>query len=143
MANVNDVAAAIVKQLGPVDTWTLQKLVYYSQAWHLVWERRPLFNSRIEAWANGPVVPHLYEQHRGRYQVTSWNGNPSRLSDVEKATIKSVVDYYGKRPGYILAALTHRERPWQDARVGLAPGERGKAEITPAAMLEYYEGLVS
>jgi hypothetical protein len=22
----------------------LQKLVYYSQAWHLVWEERPLFN---------------------------------------------------------------------------------------------------
>ncbi|WP_307850044.1 MULTISPECIES: type II toxin-antitoxin system antitoxin SocA domain-containing protein [unclassified Saccharopolyspora] len=37
----------------------LQKLVYYSQAWHLVWDERPLFDEPVQAWANGPVVPDL------------------------------------------------------------------------------------
>jgi uncharacterized phage-associated protein len=144
MAHVDDVAAAIVKQLGPIDTWKLQKLVYYCQAWHLVWERRPLFTNKIEAWANGPVVPNLYKQHRGRFSVKAWeSGDAARLKNAENSTIKAVLNFYGKRPGYVLAALTHRERPWQDGRAGLAAGERGNSEITPDAMLAYYEGLVS
>jgi len=65
MANVFDVARYILKHTGPVTAWKLQKLVYYSQAWSLVWDVRPLFPERIEAWANGPVCPELYAQHRG------------------------------------------------------------------------------
>ena len=29
----------------------LQKLVYYSQAWSLIWDEKPLFEEEIEAWA--------------------------------------------------------------------------------------------
>src|SRR5207249_1909420 len=117
--------------------------VYYCQAWHLVWERKPLFSNKIEAWANGPVVPYLYRQHRRAFSVTSWPmGKVAHLTDGEKTTIKAVLDYYGKHPGYVLAALTHRERPWQDARVGLSAGERGNSEIKPQSMLDYYEGLI-
>ena len=42
----------------------LQKLVYYAQAWSLVWDEAPLFHARIEAWSNGPVAPALYREHR-------------------------------------------------------------------------------
>src|SRR5665213_2316970 len=62
LASVDDVAAAILKRTGAIDTFKLQKLVYYCQAWHLVWDGVPLFKARIEAWANGPVVPKLYQQ---------------------------------------------------------------------------------
>ena len=65
MANALDVAAAILKRTGPIPAMKLQKLVYYSQAWSLVWDDRPLFKDRIEAWANGPVIPNLYRAHRG------------------------------------------------------------------------------
>ena len=45
MADVDDVAAALIEGLGgQVDTWKLQKLVYYCQAWNLVWEDEPLFS---------------------------------------------------------------------------------------------------
>ncbi|MGW0920666.1 Panacea domain-containing protein [Streptomyces sp. NPDC002755] len=43
----------------------LQKLVYYCQAWHLVWEGRALFPEAIRAWASGPVCPAVYELHQG------------------------------------------------------------------------------
>ena len=54
----------------------LQKLVYYCQAWSLVWDDMPLFESRIEAWANGPVVLDLYYRHRGQYWIDTlgWQG---------------------------------------------------------------------
>jgi hypothetical protein len=34
------------------------------------------------------------------------------------------------------------EDPWRDARGGLAPGARSNAEITQAAMAEYYTALL-
>jgi uncharacterized phage-associated protein len=144
MARVDDVAADIVRRLKRIDTFKLQKLVYYSQAWHLVWEDEPLFQAPIEAWANGPVVPALYRQHRRMYRVSDWpSGDPSRLKPHEVTTIDAVVDFYGGRSGQELAELTHREDPWLLTRseAGLAPGDRGRAEIPLQSIVEYYEAL--
>jgi uncharacterized phage-associated protein len=143
MGKVDDVAAAILVRRGKMETWRLQKLVYYCQAWHLVWEGRPLFHDRIEAWANGPVVPALYRQHRGQYQVASWaKGNADSLTDDNVSTIDAVLEAYGDKTGYWLSQLTHKEPPWRNARRGLGDGERGEAEITKEAMSEYYGSLV-
>lgn len=143
MAQVDDVAAAILERTGRIDTWKFQKLMYYCQAWHLAWDGEALFPDRIEAWANGPVVRTLYNEHRGRYQLTAWpKGDPNRLTPSQIETIEAVLDYYGKRTGPWLSQLTHREDPWRNARRGLAPGERGDHEITKAAMAEYYGGLI-
>ena len=54
MASAHDVARYIVRQLAPLSTIKLQKLVYYSQAWHLVWEDAPLFDERVEAGKMAP-----------------------------------------------------------------------------------------
>lgn len=145
MAKVDDVAAAVLARTGAIDTFKLQKLVYYCQAWHLVWEDEPLFTARVEAWANGPVVPKLYNRHRGQYRVNEWSvGDASHLKRHEATTVDAVVDFYGNRSGQELAELTHREAPWREARerAGLLPGDRGKEEITTAAMNEYYGALI-
>lgn len=143
MATVHDVAAYILKQRGPMTAMKLQKLVYYSQAWSLVWDEKPLFKARIEAWANGPVVPALYRKHQGIFKLgSSWKaGDPKKLSALQKETIDAVLDYYGGRSSQWLSDLTHAEPPWKDARGDLGPGERGSGVITEAAMAEYYGGL--
>lgn len=141
MATVFDVAAYILEKRGPIAAMKLQKLTYYSQAWSLVWDEEPLFNERIEAWANGPVVPALYAAHRGQFQVSGVEGNASILSDAQKETIDKVLEFYGDKTSQWLSDLTHTENPWLDARRGLAPGERGSEEIKPASMAIYYEGL--
>lgn len=142
MANVNDVAAALLEREGPMSTWKLQKLVYYCQAWHLVWDDEPVFADRIEAWANGPVVPALYRQHRGQFRVHSWSdGDVGRLPPPEASTIEAVLDFHGPKSGYELSILTHRELPWKHARRGLAEGERGNRVIAKEAMAGYYGGL--
>jgi uncharacterized phage-associated protein len=143
MARVDDVAAAILERQGSMSTWKLQKLVYYAQAWHLVWEERPLFEDRIEAWANGPVVRNLYERHRGWFSVESWPaGHSADLTPDESSTIDAVLETYGDKTAAWLSELTHQEPPWRDARVGLAHGERGNVEITQEAMAEYYGSLL-
>ena len=141
MATVHDVAAYIMKRSGPMTAMKLQKLAYYAQAWSLVWDDAPLFRARIEAWANGPVVPALYDCHRGQFKLTSWNGEPGKVAGSKKETIDAVLDYYGGKSSFWLSQLTHREDPWRNARRGMAAGERGNNEITHAAMAEYYGGL--
>jgi len=143
MATAHDVAAYILENQGEMSAMKLQKLVYYSQAWHLVWDEKPLFAERIEAWANGPVVPKLYQVHRGQFSVHSWShGDSSKLTPSQRGSIEAVLKFYGDKTGSWLSELTHREHPWRDARAGLAPGERGQHEITKAALAEYYGGLV-
>ncbi len=142
MANGQDVAAYILEKLGSMTAMKLQKLVYYCQAWSLVWDDQPLFQERIEAWANGPVVPALYECHRGEFQITRLpKGNPTNLTPTESETIDKVLEFYGDKSSQWLSDLTHKEDPWIEARKGLAPGERGDEEITLAAMAEYYSSL--
>ena len=119
----------------------LQKLVYYCQAWSLVWDERPIFNEKIEAWANGPVVRELFQAHRGAYNVYKINGDVRVLGKAQEETIDAVIRAYGDKSSEWLAELTHREAPWKDARTGLMPGERGDKEITHDAMAWYYSSL--
>jgi len=141
MASVHDVAAYILSKHRNITAMKFQKLVYYSQAWSLVWDEAPLFPERIEAWANGPVVPELYDRHKGMFRVISWDGNPEALSPQQKKTVDAVLKFYAKQSSQWLSDLTHRERPWLEAREGLSAGERSNREITHAAMAEYYGSL--
>jgi uncharacterized phage-associated protein len=142
MASVYDVAAYILKKLGPMSSMKLQKLVYYSQAWSLVWDEKPLFPEKIRAWAGGPVVHELFSKHQGQFNVGSIEGGKSKnLSSDQRETIDAICEAYGEKSGQWLSELTHRERPWREAREGLADGERGNREITLEAMADYYGGL--
>jgi uncharacterized phage-associated protein len=142
MASVHDVAAYILQKYGTVSAMKLQKLVYYSQAWSLVWEERPIFDEQIQAWANGPVIPELYVKHRGQFQVEKWPwGDPEGLCKDDKETVDAVLKFYGDKTAQWLSDLTHREDPWQDARVGVAPGDWCANEISCASMHEYYSSL--
>lgn len=142
MASVHDVANYILKKRGAMTAMKLQKLVYYCQAWSLVWDERPMFRERVVAWANGPVVPALYTLHRGAFRVSNWpHGTSQKLGTDAKDTIESVLSFYGDKTAQWLSDLTHQEAPWRDARAGLAPVEAGNSEIKHSAMAEYYGSL--
>lgn len=143
IVRVIDVAQYILDTKGRLTSWKLQKLCYYSQAWSLVWDEKPLFKDRIEAWANGPVVPALYEKHRGSFYVLSVGGKPEKLDSDQRETVDAVLETYGDKSSRWLSELTHLEAPWRDARRRgrLGPGERGNVLIRHADMAEFYEGL--
>lgn len=148
MAQAVDVAMYILERLGPMPAMKLQKLVYYSHAWHLVWEDAPLLTGQsIEAWANGPVVRELYREHRLLFTVdtTSFYGDSSRLSESERSSIDAVIDFYGGMSAHELSQLTHQEDPWRQARerAHLKVGERGTERIADADMAEYYGALAA
>ena len=140
-----DVAAAIQERMGEMTAMKLQKLVYYSQAWSLVWDEAPLISEQVQAWANGPVVPELYTAHRGLYTVAPGQieGNPGKLDKDQIETVEAVLQHYGDKHSQWLSDLTHAEDPWKNARqqAGLTDGARGSVEISQAAMAEYYSSL--
>ena len=143
--SVLDAAAYILEQGGEMTAMKLQKLVYYSQSWSLVWDEAPLFDDRIEAWANGPVSPTLYAAHRGKFKVApgTIGGNSAVLTADQKETIDQVMQFYGGRSAQWLSDLSHLESPWKNARIrsGASEGENCQAEVTLSDMHEYYSGL--
>ena len=120
MARVIDVAQCILEKHGPMTAMKLQKLVYYCQAWHLVWREEPLFPERIEAWADGPVVPALWRLHRGAFKQSAIRGaNSGHLTRNQQRVVDKVLDFYGARNPQWLSDLTHMESPWREARAGV------------------------
>ena len=142
MASVFDVAAYVLERQGRMTTWKLQKLVYYCQAWSLVWDDDSLFSEEIEAWANGPVVRELYDAHRGNYRISCLRkGCPETLTETQRDTADAVLAFYGDKSPQWLSDLTHMETPWQLARRGIPDGERGNKVIPKESLAEYYGSL--
>lgn len=139
--NAIDVAQYILNQAGPMPAMKLQKLVYYSQAWSLVWDDRPLFEESIEAWKNGPVIPSLWRRNAYNYIVDNVGGDPSALDKDARETILGVLNFYGSKTAEQLSDLTHVEEPWQMAREGLDPNDRGNGVINRRWMKAYYGAL--
>ena len=139
---VFDVAAYILEKTKTITTMKLQKLVYYSQAWSLVWDEKPLFEEKTEAWANGPVIRDLFDYHRGMYEISAMPiGNPRLLNEAQQETVDTVLEYYGDKPAQWLIDLTHMEEPWIQTRQGLPVRERGNRVIPLHVMADYYSSL--
>ena len=148
MATALDVASYILAKLKEsgreVTHMKLEKLLYYCQAWSTVWDEKALFEERIEAWINGPVVPSVYSRLRGEFVVRPeqlGGADATCLTTEQRATVDKVLDFYGEKDPQWLSDLTHAERPWRDAREGLLPNERGGNEIPLASLAEYYGSL--
>lgn len=145
MATANDVAAYVMERLGAsCDTMKLQKLLYYSQGWSLAWDGEPIFGDQIQAWANGPVVYAVFSNHRGRFTISDWSyGDASALTAEQRDTVDAVVDHYGRFNGQQLSDMTHSERPWLEAREGLAIGARSQTALSLDVMQDFFGDLAA
>ena len=144
MLSVKNVAHYILTQVGTITTVKLQKLVYYSQAWSLAWDGVPLFNEDFQAWANGPVCFELFDAHRGQFMISEHDlkaYSNYELDECQKETIDIVIGSYNKYSSQQLSDMTHKERPWLEAREGYAPGARCHVLISKDTMQDYYGGL--
>jgi len=144
MPTISDTARYITEKTGAVSAMKLQKLMYYAQAWNLVWEEQPVFEDDFRAWANGPVLQDLYAKHRGQFIVDASlfrDGSAEALTARQRANIDKVLSFYGEHTAQWLSDLSHRERPWLDARGNTPIGEPSTAIIPKAAIHEYYSSL--
>jgi uncharacterized phage-associated protein len=121
-----------------VSNLKLQKLVYYSQAWHLAIYGVPLFEEDFQAWVHGPVVPELYQ----KYEVFGWQPIQEDISPKLPTEVSvflgEVADEYFACDAYELEQMTHVEAPWIQARGNLQSDSPSNAVIEKAWMMQYY-----
>jgi uncharacterized phage-associated protein len=144
-----DVASYILKVFSDrgqdISNLKLQKLVYYSQAWFLALNEKPLFDEPLEAWVHGPVAPSVFH----RYKSFRWNPIPVASESVRQlgsevsAHISEVIDVYGGFSATELERLTHGEAPWRDARGNLPADAPSHAVITCEAMQKFYAACLN
>jgi uncharacterized phage-associated protein len=144
MATVFDVAQYILSRSPAplMDTVKLQKLVFYSHAWHLVATGSPLFEGRIIAHKHGPVACDLLESHARQPRVGSGYFDAQSgagVSDEERLVLDSVLAYYGSMTGFQLRDLTHTEQPWIASRSLWQSG--GDDKIADEDILSFYSRL--
>jgi uncharacterized phage-associated protein len=141
MVPANDVASVIIARSGAwTDSMSLQKLLYYVQAWHLAVTDEPLFLEQIKAWKDGPVVPQVWHARKEQETRRAVEQDVAHIN-LDRMTmdlIDLVVGSYGSMSGEELSALTHVEQPWIDARGDLPEGASGDEPVSQHAMATYY-----
>ncbi|WP_298938434.1 type II toxin-antitoxin system antitoxin SocA domain-containing protein [uncultured Ruegeria sp.] len=121
----------------------VQKLVYYTEAWHLAYFDRPLLAEDFQAWAHGPVVRALYLKYRN----FSWDGLPvekgAMPSEATQELLEAIYESYGQYSAKKLEEMTHSERPWLEARNGLPPEAKSDTVISKLTMRNFYASRIN
>ncbi len=143
-ASALDVAKYVLARTGPISTMTLQKLVYYCNAWSLAWFHKTLFPQDFEAWKHGPVCKELFDCHKGKFVISKEDVNSQHeLSNSEKRLIDDILSVYADEDPEWLSELTHYEAPWKEARGDLPLNASSNRRIDPALIEEYYSSFLS
>jgi len=130
----------------------LQKLVYYTQAWHLGIYGEALFQADFEAWVHGPVIPELYREYRqfgwkpiiredlGEDYIREFR---AKLTSNELEVLNDVIDEYFGMTAFALEEQTHKEDPWLITRRGLPDDAPCDRVINNQHMIDYYSQFVT
>jgi len=122
----------------------LQKLVYYAQAWNLVFNKKRLFKDPVQAWMEGPVVNSLFFHYWYKYDsgnITLCVLTKFDFTRQEEQVLDEVYSAYGIHTADYLRTLVHDERPWRDARDGIVNFDSDKLRIpviTAGSMKKFY-----
>lgn len=163
MVDIQDIAKYTILRLNQngntICPLKLQKVLYYMQAWHMVYFGREntLFVDVPEAWVNGPVYRNVYEAYRTipiykQIQPTFFSINSSKdlhdkieelsrlllLTKKQDEFVESIFCHYGTMSHDRLVYLTHSQRPWNNARKGLDAFEYTDEKIDLNDMFYYY-----
>lgn len=162
-ANILDVAHLVVlaasqKEIG-VTPLKLQKLLYYLQAWNLVFFNTPIFQDEPEAWVNGPVYRKVYDYYRDYQMYEFIKIAPEEKQHIDENVtgmvraigfdasqqelFDEIISKYGKMASADLGLRTHSEDPWKDARKGLGIFDYSTNLITHESMTKYYSSLLN
>ncbi len=119
----------------------IQKMLYYAQAYSLLFREKPLFDERIEAWKHGPVVKEVYNEFK-RYGVNSISFD--EINDFSTDLIGSdeeilnllifIFNKYGSMSASYLSNKTHEEEPWKKTF-----NENLRNEITQETILKFFK----
>ena len=100
----------------------LQKILYFSQGWHLFCFKREFFKEEIQAWDHGPVVKRIYDickKEGTMYKIieekifSKWK--KQEVKDDSLKLLEAVFKRYKGYSGTSLEYMTHQHKVWRDA----------------------------
>lgn len=122
----------------------LQKLAYYAQAWWLAEKDGELFAEDFQAWVHGPVLPSQYHRFKDfQWRPLSVDVERPVLPEAVVAFLREIVDVFGPESAVSLELMTHRERPWVEARGDLPAEAPSNARISKQTMQAFYRELAA
>ena len=127
----------------PISNLKLQKLLYYAQAWYLALHDDEIFQEDFQAWIHGPVLPSQYH----RFKHNGWMPISDKPRSVRTGSrkldnhLERIVDEFGSETPVALELMTHRERPWIEARRGLPSTMPSTNVISKVTMKKFYKQL--
>lgn len=91
---------------------SLQKLLYFIQAYSLVDRDKPAFDDRIEAWQYGPVVPEAYNYIKYNLEELKIFKSAIDLDEATNKYINRIFEKLGNEEPFILIELTQTYDSW-------------------------------
>jgi len=152
MPTVNQVADWIIKFRAdtgaPVDPMSLQKLLFYAQAFCFAQHGEPLFDADFEAWRHGPVVrqiwgAHAYVENDAGVIVPHKDVWPPQIDGESEACLKDAVQFFSRLNAVRLSHATHNEDPWLSARGKREWYENSSEPIPRNHIRTYYAELIA
>jgi uncharacterized phage-associated protein len=129
----------------PVDPMSLQKLLYYAQAFHLARHGEPMFENGFQAWRDGPVQPRVWHHYKENsvpvIRPKKGDLNTPVSPDLE-SELRDTVGFFSRMTPFWLSDATHNEDPWIDARHGFDAHESSAVPIPDDKIRVYYAGLL-
>jgi putative zinc finger/helix-turn-helix YgiT family protein len=114
----------IIKNSVEITPLALQKLLYFTQAFHKVFTGNFIFDEDCEAWVHGPVYREIYFKYKDHgYNPIEDSMRQFECFDLtqnERDIIDAVINYFGCYSGKVLENMTHFEAPWKETRNGLS-----------------------
>ena len=109
-----------------IDEMKLQKLLYFTQRECIAITNEPMFPESFEGWKYGPVCREL----RGSITPDGIIDYDSDISEEDKYIVNNVIAEYGALASWKLSELSHKEKSWKNARIGLKDGENGSIKLS-------------
>ncbi|WP_034445820.1 type II toxin-antitoxin system antitoxin SocA domain-containing protein [Butyrivibrio sp. AE2032] len=138
---IEAVALYILNSKYEITNMSLQKLLYYIEAFVQVQLNKRIFDNRCEAWIYGPVFPEIYEKYKsfGKSQIIIDKVDMTDMLDGEvRGVIDFVLDHFAIYNGVTLKDLSHAEAPWINAHSGYGEKEHCTERITHEAITDYF-----
>lgn len=129
---------------------TLQKLLYYVQAFYYMFTDNFIFKEDCEASMEGPLYISVYERYKkfGYEEINKdiLDNDKLTLEDVERNIVESVIKFYGCYSGKILKQMTRNESPWMITRTNVininnVKNQNSNKKIEKNSIAEYFKGI--
>lgn len=143
----------ILKHHGPMSHLKLQKLLFYCDAYHLAYFDVELIKDKFEAWVHGPVCRRVYDNLKDKSILFSDIAYSDmgldedrvfdNLASDQKDLLNDVFNLLCTWTARELEAATHQERPWIEARIGYAEGDKCHVEISKETTRIFYKADLS